>query len=309
MLYLAITYLNLEKMDVLNNLKTFVAVARSGGFSEAARQLHVVPSVVAKRISQLESTMGARLFERTTRSMELTEAGQQLHSAATGLLADFDAVLQSVKRDESKLEGHIRIMTPTTLTLVYLGEVLNNFLLQHDHITMEIALVDRSSNPLELGFDMAISGRTAIYEGVIDIPLCAVNPVLCAAPAYIERRGAPSHPRELVEHNCLVFTPAGTNWQFQNERGAISVDVPARLTADDNYTLLRAAKSGLGIATLPTYVAKEALSLGQLAPLLPAYPLQETWFKAYVPRRKHGLARIQALIKWISANLDQNKMH
>jgi len=296
-------------MDLLIHLKTFVAVARSGGFSEAARQLHVVPSVVAKRISQLEAAMGERLFERTTRSMELTEAGQQLQSRATGLLMDFDALLHKVPRDESKLEGHIRIMTPTSFTMAYLGEILNDFLLEHDRITMEIALVDRSTNPLELGFDLAISGRTASYDGVIDLPLAAVNPVLCSAPSYLARRGEPRHPRELIEHNCLVFTPAGNHWQFQSERGAISVDVPSKLVADDNFTLLRAAKSGQGIAVLPNYVARGALKDGQLVSLLGAFPLQETWFRMYVPRRKLALARIEALTRWISEKLDQSKMH
>lgn len=97
-------------MDVLGNLKTFLAVASYGSFSEAARKLHVVPSVVAKRIGQLEKTMGSRLFERSTRSVVLTEAGQQLQTRAAGLMADFDDLVNSVKRDDSKLEGHIRIM-------------------------------------------------------------------------------------------------------------------------------------------------------------------------------------------------------
>ncbi|MES2190419.1 MAG: LysR family transcriptional regulator [Pseudomonadota bacterium] len=291
-------------MDVLGNLKTFLAVASYGGFSEAARKLHVVPSVVAKRIAQLEKTMGSRLFERSTRSVVLTEAGEQLQARAAVLMADFDELVSTVQRDDSKLEGHIRIMAPTTLTMVYLGQVINAFLHEHERITMELSLVDASINPQERGFDMAISGRTASYEGVLDVPLCAVQPRLFASPGYVAAHGEPAHPRELADHRCLVFAPTGVNWQFQSNRGAISVEVKPRLLADDNRTLLDAAVRGMGVVALPLYVARDALAAGQLQPLLGKFPLQETWFRAYIPRRSHKLARVQALVDWLASHLD-----
>ena len=202
-------------MDTLTHLKTFVAVANSGGFSDAARRLGVVPSVVAKRISQLEKATGARLFERSTRSVVLTAAGHKLKARASGVLADFDDLVHSVQRDDRKLEGHIRVMAPTTLTMLHLGAVLNAFLAQHERITMEVVLVDQSSNPEEQGFDVAVSGRSATYEGVIDVPLCSTRPTLVTAPSYAQQRGMPVHPRELAEHSCLVFAPTGAIWQFQ----------------------------------------------------------------------------------------------
>ncbi|MBI2726105.1 MAG: LysR family transcriptional regulator [Polaromonas sp.] len=291
-------------MDVLGNLKTFLAVASGGGFSEAARKLHVVPSVVAKRIAQLEKTMGSRLFERSTRSVVLTEAGEQLQARAAVLMADFDELVSTVQRDDSKLEGHIRVMAPTTLTMVYLGQVINAFLEKHERITMELALVDQSTNPQERGFDMAISGRTASYDGVLDVPLCAVQTMLFASPGYVAAHGEPAHPRELADHRCLVFAPTGVNWQFESSRGAISVEVRPRLLADDNRTLLDAAVRGMGVVALPLYVARDALAAGQLLPLLGKFPLQETWFRAYLPRRSHKLARVQALVDWLATHLE-----
>lgn len=291
-------------MDTLTNLKTFAAVANYGGFSEAARRLHVVPSVVAKRIGQLEKTMGVRLFERSTRSVVLTEAGQQLQGRATGLMADFDDLVRSVQRDDNKLEGHIRVMAPTTLTMLHLGAVFNAFVQQHERITLELALVDLSSNPEEQGFDIAISGRNASYEGVIEVPLCSARPQLVAAPAYLVQRGAPTHPRDLTAHSCLVFAPTGRIWQFQSARGTLSVEVMPRLTVDDNLTLLGAASMGMGIAPLPTYVVRQALADGVLLPLLEDFALQENWFRAFIPRRKYRLARVRALADWLVANLE-----
>jgi DNA-binding transcriptional LysR family regulator len=291
-------------MDSLLNLRTFLAVARCNGFSEAARQLHVVPSVVVKRITQLEATLKTRLFERTTRQVGLTDAGRTLQARVTPLVAELDDVLLDVRRDEGRLEGHIRLMAPTTLTMFRLAPMFDAFLAAHERITLEILLVDRSTNPIEAGFDMAISGRTASYEGVVDVALCPVRPRLCAAPAYFEHRSRPAHPRDLAEHACLVFKPGGATWAFQSPRGLVHVEVAGRLTADDNHTLLQFAKNGRGIAMLPDYVCREALAAGTLEALLPAYPPQDAWFRAYVPKRRQGVARIRALLAWLAAQLD-----
>lgn len=290
-------------MDILLNLRAFLAAAKYGSFSEAARQLNVVPSVVAKRVSDLERTTGTRLFDRSTRKVALTEPGQKFQATASALVAEFDHVIHSLKRDEGQLEGHIRLKVPTSLAVLYLADVLSAFQREHERITMEVLLIDRSVNPVEEGFDIAIGGRAASYEGVIDIPLCPLRQVLCAASAYLQARGVPTHPRDLADHDCLVFKPTGSTWQFDSERGPITVDVPQRLVTNDNSTLLAAACAGNGIAILPTYVAKTALAAGALQPLLQGFPLQATWLKALVPRRRQELARINALTEWLARSL------
>ena len=264
---------------------------------------------MAKRIAQLEQHVGARLFDRTTRTVVLTEAGEKLQAGAGVLVTSFENLLDSRGRDESKLEGHIRVMAPVTLTMLHLGEVFNQFLQQHDRITMEIALVDHSASPAEQGFDLAISGRSASYEGVVDIPLCPTHAIVCAAPAYLKNRGTPAHPRDLAEHACLVFKPSGSNWQFQSARGVINVDVRPCLIADDNHTLLRAAIAGLGIASLPAYVPRQPLAEGVLQPVLEKFQPSDRWFTAYVPKRRQRVARIAALIAWLSEHLESTSWH
>ncbi len=288
-------------MDITTHLRTVDAIVRCGGFSDAARHLGVVPSVVAKRVAQLEEELGTRLFDRTTRRVKLTEAGEKLAARASRVVAEFEELMQSVRRDDGEPEGHLRVMAPTTLTMEILGEVFCEFLVAHSRITMELVLVDRSANPAESGFDVAISGRPASYEGVFDIPFCAVNPVLCAAPGFIEGRPPLEHPRDLADCACLVFSATGTTWTFQGSRGAVSVDVRPRLAADDNRTLLRAALAGIGIALLPSYVAGEALASGALTNVLERYPPQESWFKAYIPKRKVDIARVRTLLEFLES--------
>lgn len=291
-------------MDMVANLRAFLAVARYGSFSEAASQLNVVPSVAAKRVTQLEHTVGTKLFERSTRRVALTEAGEMFQPRARALIADLDDSLRTLKRREDRLEGRILLMVPTTLNVIVLADVLSGFLREHEHITMEVALVDRSVNPAEEGYDLAISGHAASsYEGVIDMPLYPFEQVLCAAPSYLESRGVPSHPRDLEDHDGLFFKPLGTVWRFDSEQGQLSVDVPARLIANDNVTLRAAALAGTGIAMLPRYVVDEALRTGTLVPVLERFPMPKAWFRAHVTQHRARLARIQKLLEWLKHHL------
>lgn len=288
-----------SQMNYVSHIHTFMAVVKGGSFSEAARELGVVPSMVAKRIGSLEQHLHTRLFERTTRKVNLTEAGEKFLARASGVVSDLEDLLETVERDDGKLEGHIRLMAPTTLGIQRLGPLLNAFLSLNPRITLEMALVDRSTNPAESGFDLAISGRLASYEGVVDIPLRPVQPTLCATPHYLQHHAPIEHPRDLSEHACLVFSATGSDWHFQSARGVLSVEVAARLLADDNMTLLDATLRSLGMAILPHYVAQPHLQTGTLVEVLPKFPPQENWFKAYVPRRRQKVARVQALLDWL----------
>ena len=289
-------------MDIVTHVQTFVAVVRYGNFSEAARHLGVVPSVIAKRVSQLETELNTKLFERTTRRVTVTEQGEKLYARATNVVAEFEELVRSVERDEGKPEGHLKVMAPTTLTMTELGQVFCGFLQKNPGITLELTLEDRSTNPSEGGFDMAISGRAASYEGVVDVPLRPVKPLLCASPSYLRAHAPINHPRDLADCACLVFSATGRNWTFQSSRGTLSIDVHPRLLADDNHTLLQAAAAGLGVALLPYYIASEAIAAGELEILLPDYAPQENWFKAYVPRRRMGVQRVKALLTYLQDN-------
>ncbi len=288
-------------MDHITHIQTFLAVVQHGNFSDAARAQGVVPSLVAKRVGHLEAHLKTRLFERTTRKVNLTQAGERFHAKAMGLLQGMEALFEDVERDDGKLQGPIRLMAPTTLGIHRLGPLLNEFMVLHPKISVEMALVDSSTNPSESGFDLSISGRLASYEGVVDIPLRAVHPRLCASPKYLAQYPSIAHPRDLADHACLVFKATGRNWRFQSSRGLVAVDVSARLLADDNMTLLDAALRALGLAILPQYVVQEHLSSGALVPVLESFTPQENWFKAYVPKRRMRVARVMALIDWLKS--------
>lgn len=290
-------------MDTLLNLRAFLAAARHGSFSEASRQMNVVPSVVAKRVTELEHTTQAQLFMRSTRQLVLTDAGQRFLSSAGALVAEFDAVIGSMKRKDGLLEGHIRVKMPTTLTVLYLANIVSAFQSVNDRITMEVVLVDRTINPVEEGYDVVVTGLTESYEGVADIPLCPLKRIVCASPAYFRKRHMPGHPRDLADHDCLVFRPKGPSWQFESPSGPISVDVPQKLVTNDNYTLFSSALAGNGIAVLPEYLARESIRGGALQTVLPEFPLPATWLKALVPKRRERLPHVVAFTNWLRQHL------
>lgn len=286
-------------MDQLANLKAFVASADGGSFSAAARRLGVVPSVIAKRVDQLEWQIRAPLFTRSTRRLVLTDAGERHLGTLRRLVREMEETLAGMARASGELEGHIRIKIPTTLGNLYLSPVLGEFLRSQPRLSMDVVLADRSVNPIEEGFDIAIGALPELYGHVLDRPLCALTRVACAAPAYLQARGTPRHPAELREHDCLVFATAGTRWEFQGPQGVMGIEVAPKLRTNDGQALCQAAVGGLGIAVLADYLASAELRAGHLVPVLQPYPVPQIWLKALVPANRAEVPRIRNLLDWL----------
>ena len=290
-------------MDTLANLKAFVATADAGSFSGAARQLGLVPSVISKRIDQLEWRIRAPLFTRSTRKLTLTDVGDRYLRTVRDVIRQVDDALAGMARASGELEGHIRVKVPTTLGVLYLSPILNDFLRSQPMISMDIVLADRSVNPDEEGFDIAIGARPELYGRVQDTPLCLLERRLCAAPAYLERRGVPMHPAELVEHDCLVFITSGTRWEFQSAQGMLGIDVRPKLQTNDGAAICQAAIAGGGIAMIADYLSGQALQAGELVEVLQDFEIPGIWLKALVPSNRLALPRVRMLLDFLEQNL------
>ena len=286
-------------MDTLLNIKAFLASARAGSFSAAARQLGVAPSVVVKRINRLEDQMRTQLFVRSTRKLSLTDTGERYFPRYQSLVGEVEDAINGAAQSPDRIEGHLRIKCPTTLTILNFGEIITDFQSAHPGISVEIVLIDRSVNPVEEDFDIAIGAMPASYANVIDEPLSPYPRVLCAAPSYLAERGEPKHPIDLIGHDCLVFQTTGLTWSFASPRGLINVDVRSRFSANDSQILQAAACRGLGITMIASYIARPAIERGELKTLLPDFPVPELWLKALVPTNKIKKVAVQNLLQWI----------
>lgn len=290
-------------MDMLVNLKAFVATADAGSFSASARQLGLVPSVISKRIDQLEWRIRAPLFIRTTRKLTLTDVGDRYLRTVREVIVQVEDALAGMARATGGLEGHIRVKVPTTLAVLYLSDILTGFLRTQPMISMDIVMADRSVNPIEEGFDIAVGARPELYGGVQDRPLCLLKRSLFAAPAYLARRGTPTHPRELADHDCLVFTTSGSRWEFQSEQGLIGIEVRAKLQTNDGAAIRQAAIAGDGIAVMGDYLADAGLRSGQLVKILQPFEIPAIWLKALVPINRLELPRVRMLLDWLEQHV------
>ena len=292
-------------MDKFTGMQLFVRVAETGSFSEAARQAGVVPSVMAKRVDQLEWRIRAPLFTRTTRKLYLTDVGERYLPVLRHLVQQMEDTLNGMAQATGALEGHIRIKIPGTLGVLCLSSLLNRFLLAQPLISLEVVLADRSVNPIEEGFDMALGARPESYGGIQDHPLAPVARRLVASPAYLARAGTPRTASDLASHDGLVLSTTGSHWELQGHQGLVGVQVRSKLRSNDGLALLQAANDGLGIALLADYLVAPGLRSGALCEVLPDMRLPDLWLKAMVPNNRAELPRIRALLEWLSVTLGQ----
>jgi len=219
------------------------------------------------------------------------------------LVGQMEDMLAGMAQASGDLEGHIRIKIPTTLGTLYLSEMLNQFLQEQPRISMDVVLADRSVNPVEEGFDLAIGALPELYGQVKDHPLSPIRRRLCASPVYLARRGTPQQAAELIDHDCLVFTTSGSHWEFQSTQGQVGVDVRPKLKTNDGVALCQATVSGLGITVLADYLAAPAIRSGALVEILPQLKLPDIWLKALVPNNRIDLPRVRMLLQWLEQRL------
>ena len=277
-------------------------MARYGSFSRAARELHVVTSAVTRRVEQLESALGTRLLQRSTRGLKLTTSAEALLPKFSRIVAEVDDLMRNSGRQDG-IEGLLRVKSPTTVTSEFIGALVVEFLRQHPGVNIDITLADYSVNPLEQGFDLALGAMPVSYRDVVDIPLWRYDLVACCAPDYLEGRSAPRHPSELVEHVCLTTTLFRGGWLFESGAGAVDIDIHSRIHVSDGRVVREAARRGMGIAALARYLVADDLRDGRLVPVLEEFPFVTHWLKALVPRLSLARPAVQAFVEFLKEQL------
>ena len=292
-------------MDAVDRARAFLSVAQTGGFSSAARQLNVAPSVITKRIGQFEAEIGRQLFSRTTRRVELTPTGKNLlHSASEFLLA-YERMMDDVPDDASELSGRLRVKAPSTLANLHMTAIINRFLRVNTKVSLELLLLDRPVNPVTEGFDLVITGLPPSYDQIDEIPLFPIRRMLFASPTYLRERGTPQQAEDLVHHRCLQYSylSPGETWSLTSVRGQIDVNVHSTFLTNDVQVMHQAIVDGLGIGILPDYVAHGALTDGRLVQVLQAFSLAKFWFRAQIPKTSRNRRVLEALILHIQREL------
>jgi DNA-binding transcriptional LysR family regulator len=272
-----------------------------GSFAAAARSFSISPSVVSKRINQLEHEFGDTLFHRSTRDLSLTEDGNRLLPRCMKLLTEYDDMRRATATNE--ISGSLRVEAPGSVTAMIIGPIFCDFLAEYPNVDLELLLTDRLDNPITRNCDLTIGTRPSTYEEVHDYPLMPYPCATYASSAYIERFGRPGHPRDLIQHRCLVSLLHGMTWHFYSDEGDVGLTIKPRLSVNDTIVLREAVRRGLGIAILPSFLAEDDLGDGKLQPVLPTFRPPPVWIKAQVPTHKAAKPTVNALLEFLRDRL------
>jgi len=260
-----------------SDLHLLTVLAQTRSYTQAARRLGISKATVSGRIAELERAAGVPLVRRTTRSVGLTPAGQQLVDDTRGAFETIEQSFAGVRDLAGTPRGLVRVTAPVALGRQYIAPLLPALLRQYPEIRFELDLSDRFVNLAQEGFDLAIRHTQAPPETHVAWNLCASHSLLVASAEYLRRRGRPAHPAELARHDCLLYLrdAAGQSWSFEKEGGRkaerVGVAVNGPLRANNSEVLREAVLGGLGIGLLPDFSAAAFLAPRQLVRVLPEW--------------------------------------
>lgn len=290
-------------MQSLTDIAIFVKVVELSSFTAAAEALETSQPVVSKAVSRLEEQLGARLLNRTTRRLSLTEAGSELYRRSVRALEEIENATLEVARFQTEPRGTLRVSAPMSFTILQLGAKLHAFLDRYPGVTMELTLDDRRVDLVEDAVDVAIRIGNLHDSSLVARKIVPCRQVLCASPAYLKKHGMPERPEDLLEHNVVLysFLSHAREWRLIDEQGETHV-VPLKGSLQTNNGLVNraAALSGVGIIMLPTFYISEQLRSGELVPILCKFRPTDIAVHAVYPERRNLTPKVRAFIDFLA---------
>jgi DNA-binding transcriptional LysR family regulator len=290
-------------MDRLRAFEVFATVVARGSFVGAADALNTSPANVTRYVAELEGYFGARLLNRTSRTLSLTESGEDFYERCRAILDEVAETEALVSSSALKPRGRLRINAPLSFGILHLAPLWPEFLRQYPDVTLDVGLIDRVVDIVEEGYDLAIRiARAGAPASHSTRKLAASRNILCAAPDYVARRGAPQSPADLAGHACIGYTYAATgdDWQFYDGHGRLhSVRVSCALQSNNGDTARAAALAGHGIIWQPTFLVGEDLRAGRLVPLLPDYRMADIDVLAVYPSRRYLSGKVRVMVDFL----------
>jgi DNA-binding transcriptional LysR family regulator len=261
-------------MEQFAALTTFVQVADAGSLSGAARATATSLTSVSRQLSALEGHFGTQLIKRTTRRLALTEAGQILYGRAKAILAELGEVERALSMGKAEPTGRLRMSSPSLIGRLLVAPLLPEFLRLHPALSVDLMLADRAVDMIEEDIHIALRVGRLPDSQLVTRKLADIQMIVCAAPAYLERRGTPGTPDELKAHDCLVFSDAAgaSSWRFRTSAGTeCKIPISAKLWINGLDALVAAAREAVGIVRVPSWQVRDDLARGRLTRILKPY--------------------------------------
>ncbi len=272
----------------LNLLPIFEAVARTGSFSVAARELQLPKSSVSRGIARLEAELGVQLIFRTTRHVSPSAAGTALYDRLAPLLGSVKVALGELPEREETPSGQLRVTAPVDLGVLFLAEVVTRYTARYPAVTVDLALTSRVVDLVGEGFDVALRAARALKDSTLVVRNAArLTSQLFASPIYLARRGTPKSEEDLAAHDWVVFGPLSRRPSLEGPGGPLEVAPSARIRCDDLLFLRDALRAGAGLGLLPTFLADPDVSSGALVRVLPRHQQRAGNLYIVTPAAQH----------------------
>jgi DNA-binding transcriptional LysR family regulator len=296
---------NVKSENLWSHVHWLVTLASAGSFTAAAQRLGVSKAAMSQRIAGLEQAAGVPLVRRTTRSVRLTEAGQQLVDDTRGAFEQIENGLANVKDLSQAPRGLLRITAPVALGRQQIVPLIPAFLKKNPEVRIELELADRIASLAQDGFDLAIRHANSVPDTHVAWTLCETGAMLVATRSYLRRRGTPSVPEDLAAHDCLRYLRAGSTpvWSFEPVKGRgarIGVATRGSFSANNSEALREAALGGAGIALLPDFSAQREVLAGKLVHVLPDWRSVGAFGAKVYAMRPYGPHVPQAVQAWVA---------
>ena len=290
---------SVDLVDVL----AFVRVVETGAFARAAERMGISKSILSRRVARLEEQLGARLLTRSAQGAQPTDIGQAYYARASNILVDLEAAREVVAEAVTQVAGTIRMSAPLSFGSQHLAPALADFARLHPKVELDVSLDDRTIDLVGGGYDLAVRIGKLPDSALIARRIAPVRAAVLASPDYLAERGRPEAPRDLNDHDLLVYANAGrgNQWRFKVNGRWEYVHGHIRFRADNGELLREAACAGLGIVILPSFIAAPAIESGALEVLLRDYPLDENGLHVVMPPGRATTARVRALVDFLAA--------
>jgi DNA-binding transcriptional LysR family regulator len=294
----------MQKPVHLPSLLAFELVARHLNFARAAAEMDVTPTAMSKTIKQLEAQLGARLFNRTTRSVALTQAGAELFTSVAPALAQVRSSVEQASASSGRPSGLLRINTSGVAYATLIEPHVRQFLERHPEITLDVQVDNALTDIVAQGFDAGIRLGEALHKDMIAVPLGPMQQmVVVGSPKYFAKRGIPKTPKDLLEHECIrqKLTRGQGDWEFTVGGKTVVIDVRGRLLLNDMQAVMLAARSRCGLAYVFRQFAAGEIEAGRLEVVLERYSRPEAGFHLYYPSRLQMPGKLRAFVDFVRA--------
>ncbi len=290
-------------MDRFHSIAAFVRVVEAGSFAGAAERLGVSVSSVSRQVSELEAHLGARLLNRTTRRLSLTEPGRAFHERSVQLLADLEEAEASAGAGTVTPRGTLRVSCGVSFGVSYVAPAMGAFMARYPALRLDVELSDRVVDLVDEGFDAAVRVGAIGGQNLVARKVGATRLVCCASPSYIARHGEPRTPEDLARHACLLYqyAPQRDTWSFTDRQGRErKVRVSGPFNSNNGAFLAALARDGIGIANEPDFIVGPDLRDGRLVPVLCNFKPVTSGIHVVYASRRHLSAKVRAFAEFMA---------